>query len=256
MMPAVVAHYHANNGNDWTKEKENDSMWKCLGQSGTYDPHELKFEPSTSPSHLSNPHHFQVSTPSFPSHPIVDLGQTYINDRSHPIYSSNPMSTMVPLAPTQSVPLATSNPPHQMLGPRYSGGSTGSNVLMLPPTHHPRGGSLPDLRSGNVFSPQQISFSTTPSPPTSTNQQHFFSGSSPHKNGDGDLYVLVNWPKRIIDEKSFQSIFFYRVLNNRYHQILAHWNRVQVFVVVTVRSAKWNKHHHVDKIPHHQTFHR
>jgi hypothetical protein len=109
-------------------------------------------------------------------------------------YTLSQMAT--PIGPTTSLPSSTmvsnpSNNTHTLLGPRYSGGSTGSNVLMLPPNHHPRGGSLPDLRTDNSYHhQQQISFSTTPSPPTSITQ-HFFRSSSPQQNGDTDLYIFV-----------------------------------------------------------------
>jgi len=165
---------------------------------------DIKYEPSlySPPSHQL--HHLQVSNSPFQQHHQFDLNHNinhnYNNGRTNVVYSLSQMAT--PIGPTTSLPTqpVASTPSHNthvLLGPRYSGGSTGSNVLMLPPNHHPRGGSLPDLRTENTFHHQPLSFSTTPSPPTSITH-HFFRSSSPQQNGDGDLYALVN---NIVKEK-------------------------------------------------------
>lgn len=170
---------------------------------------DIKYEPiSYSPHHQA--HHLQVSNPSFPQQQQQhvhqfdfnhNLNQNYINGRANVTYPSSQMVT--PFGPTTSLPspaIVPSPSPntHALLGPRYSGGSTGSNVLMLPPNHHPRGGSLPDLRTDSSYHHQQMSFSTTPSPPTTTAQHHFFRSSSPQQNGDADLYIFVRIISRII----------------------------------------------------------
>jgi len=188
---------------------------------------DIKYEPSlySPPSHQL--HHLQVSNSPFQQHHQFDLNHNinhnYNNGRTNVVYSLSQMAT--PIGPTTSLPTqpVASTPSHNthvLLGPRYSGGSTGSNVLMLPPNHHPRGGSLPDLRTENTFHHQPLSFSTTPSPPTSITQ-HFFRSSSPQQNGDGDLYALVN---NIVKEKQkiYMRLFYIRVLNNNYHQELDH----------------------------------
>ena len=200
MMPTVVAHYHAR------LENENNGMllafrpfplqtFFCCPSTDHMPNFDMNdtMEPSTYSLHQ---HHLQVSNSHFPQHHQLDLNHSlhhnYANGRTNVHYPSS----QVPTQGTPATSLAaqtigsSSNHAHAALGPRYSGGSTGSNVLMLPPNHHPRGGSLPDLRTGNAFHPQQSSFSTTPSPPTSV-AQHFFRSSSPQENGDGDLYVLV-----------------------------------------------------------------
>ncbi|CAF2494030.1 unnamed protein product [Rotaria sp. Silwood2] len=180
MMPSVVAHYHARIDNDNN------------GQAPNYDLNDIKYDSiSYSPHH--HPHHLQVSSSPFQQHHQFDLNHNlnhnYMNGGANIVYSLSQIAT--PIGPTTSLPTqpivsSPSNNTHTLLGPRYSGGS---NVLMLPPNHHPRGGSLPDLRTENAFHHQQISFSTTPSPPTSTTQ-HFFRSSSLQKNGDDDLYAL------------------------------------------------------------------
>jgi hypothetical protein len=151
---------------------------------------DIKYEPS-SYSHHPHHHHLQVSNSPFQQHHQFDfnhnLNHNYINGRANVVYPLSQIAT--PIQPTTSLP-SPSNNTHTLLGPRYSGGSTGSNVLMLPPAQHPRGGSLPDLRTENAYHHQQLSFSTTPSPPTSITH-HFFRSSSPQQNGDGDLYILV-----------------------------------------------------------------
>lgn len=160
-----------------------------LDQAAMYQMTEMKFDIS---SYTPHQHNLQVSNVSSQRHPSYDANPNYHTDRSLGFYPSSPIPS------TASVPVQTIAPPsstnaHTNLGPRYSGGSTGSNVLMLPPAHHPRGGSLPDLRAGNAFHPQQLSFSTTPSPPSSINRD-FFRSSSPQDNGDPDLYILVRSP--------------------------------------------------------------
>lgn len=170
---------------------------------------DIKYEPiSYSPHHQA--HHLQVSSPSFPQQQQqqqqqvhqFDFNQNYINGRTNVTYPLSQMAT--PFGPTTSLPSPAVVPSpspntHTLLGPRYSGGSTGSNVLMLPPNHHPRGGSLPDLRTDSSYHHQQVSFSTTPSPPTTTTaQHHFFRSSSPQQNGDGDFYILVRLLSRTI----------------------------------------------------------
>jgi hypothetical protein len=154
---------------------------------------DIKYEQSSySPYHYQQ-QQMQISNSPFQQHHQFDFNHNYNNGRSNLAYPLSHIPT--PIAPTTSLPTqpivsSPSNNTHTLLGPRYSGGSTGSNVLMLPPNHHPRGGSLPDLRTGNAIHHQQLSFSTTPSPPTSTTQQ-FFRSSPPQQNGDGDLYILV-----------------------------------------------------------------
>jgi hypothetical protein len=178
---------------------------------------DIKFEPSLySPHyhhHQQQQQHLQVSNCQYQQqqqHQFDlnhNLNHNYINGRANVVYPLSQIPT--PIGPTVSLPtqtvgLSISNNTHTLLGPRYSGGSTGSNVLMLPPNHHPRGGSLPDLRTGNGFQHQQSSFSTTPSPPTST-IQHFFRSSPPQQNDDADLYILV---KKYKNEKYFYSDLF------------------------------------------------
>ncbi|CAF1098707.1 unnamed protein product [Rotaria sordida] len=185
MVPSVVAHYHA--------RIENDNN----GQATNYNLNDIKYESlSYSPHH--HPHHLQVSNLPFQQHQHqfdlnhnlnYNLNHNYINGRTNVVYPLSQIAT--PIGPTTSLPTQpiVSSPPnntHTLLGPRYS---SGSNVLMLPPNHHPRGGSLPDLRTENAFHHQQVSFSTAPSPPTST-IQYFFRSSSLQKNGDDDLYIL------------------------------------------------------------------
>jgi hypothetical protein len=160
---------------------------------------DVKYEQSSySPYHHQQQQHqqMQMSNSPFQQNHQFDFNHNYNNGRSNVAYPLSQMLTPIGLGPTTSLPtqpvvsLQQSNNTHALLGPRYSGGSTGSNVLMLPPNHHPRGGSLPDLRTGNGILHQQSSFSTTPSPPTCTTQQ-FFRSNSPQQNGDGDLYILV-----------------------------------------------------------------
>lgn len=186
MMPTVVAHYHAR------MENENNVPM--------FDLNNVKYEPVPYSAH-SQGHHLQVANSPYTQQSQVqtqhqfDLNHNYHNGRTNPVYPLSQMAT--PFGPTTSLPNPpiVSNPataiPHATLGPRYSGGSTGSNVLMLPPNHHPRGGSLPDLRTENSFHHQQVSFSTVPSPPTPATQQ-FFRSSSPQQqqNGDSDLFLL------------------------------------------------------------------
>ncbi|CAF3363091.1 unnamed protein product [Rotaria socialis] len=181
MMPSVAAHYHARMDNDNN------------GQPSNYDMNDIKYDSSSYSSHQHLPPHFQISNSPFQQHQHFDfnhnLNYNYMNGRSNVAYPLPQIPT--PIAPTTSLPTqpAPSSPSphtHTLLGPRYSGGS---NVLMLPPNHHPRGGSLPDLRTENAFHHQQVSFSTTPSPPTTT-AQHFFRSSSLQQNGDVDLYAL------------------------------------------------------------------
>jgi hypothetical protein len=203
MMPSVVAHYHARMENDNNgiynksinkKKRKEKKILYSLGQMSNYDMNDIKYEPL---SYSPHPHHLQVSNSHFQQHHQFDLNHNlnhnYINGRTNFVYPLSQMAT--PIGPTTSLPTQTVvSPPssnnHTLLGPRYSGGSTCSNVLMLPPTHQPRGGSLPDLRTENAYHHQQLSFSTIPSPPTSATQ-HFFRSSSPQQNGDGDLYILV-----------------------------------------------------------------
>lgn len=183
---------------------------------------DIKYEP-TSYSH--HPHHLQVSNSPFQQQQQQqqqtqqsnqfdfnhNINHNYINGRTNITYPLSQMPT--PIGPTTSLPSPNvvstpSNNTHALLGPRYSGGSTGSNVLMLPPTHQPRGGSLPDLRTENAYHYQQSSFSTIPSPPTST-IQHFFRSSSPQQqqqNGDADLYILVRI-KTFLQKNYFTHLF-------------------------------------------------
>lgn len=167
-------------------------------QTPNYDLNDIKYDSGSYSSHPHHPHHLQVSNSPFQQHHQFDfnhnLNHNYMNGRTNVVYPLSQVAT--PIAPTTSLPSqpVASSPSspntHTLLGPRYSGG--GSNVLMLPPNHHPRGGSLPDLRTENSFHHQQISFSTTPSPPTTATQQ-FFRSTSLQKNGDGDLYILVKF---------------------------------------------------------------
>jgi len=167
----------------------------------------VKYEPVSYSAH-PQAHHLQVSNSLYTHQSQVqsqqpqqfDFNHNYHNGRTNVVYPLSQMAT--PFGPTTSLPNQpivsnpTTNMPHVMLGPRYSGGSTGSNVLMLPPNHHPRGGSLPDLRTDNSLHHQQISFSTTPSPPAS-GTQHFLRSSSPHQqNGDNDLFLFVRISRR------------------------------------------------------------
>jgi hypothetical protein len=147
----------------------------------------MKFETSMHPTHA---HHLQVTHVPFQDHLHFDLNQNYVPDRSQAMYSPIPLGPSISM-PTQSTTPSVSSNAHPMLGPRYSGGSTGSNVLMLPPAHQPRGGSLPDLRTGNSFHSQTVSFPTVPSPPSSLAPQ-FFRILSTQENSEADLFILVN----------------------------------------------------------------
>ena len=168
---------------------------------------DVKFESHNQGNHL---HHLQVNSSPFQAHQPCDfnhhMNQNYINDRSHPIYPNTPITATASLPSHSPTPSSAANT-HAMLGPRYSGGSTGSNVLMLPQPHHSRGGSLPDLRTGNVFHPQQISFSTTPSPPTNTNQ-HFFRSTSPQDSSDIDRYLMVTNLNDFFNDESIDIDWF------------------------------------------------
>jgi hypothetical protein len=146
---------------------------------------DVKFE---SPTYPSGQHyqHLQVSNSQFQPQYYYDL-----NNNNYANGSTNAFYPPTQSFPQQTMMSPTTNNTHTLLGPRYSSGTNNSNVLMLPPNQNPRGGgSLPDLRVGNGYNNQQTSFSTVPSPPTST-QQQFFRSSSPQQNSDGDLYVLV-----------------------------------------------------------------
>jgi hypothetical protein len=137
--------------------------------------------PPYSAHHQHN--HLQVSDSQFQQNHYYDLNNNnYMNDRTNVFYP--------PLQ--QNVGSSTTNNSHTLLGTRYSGENSYSNVLMLPPNQHSRnGGSLPDLRAGNIYNNnQQLSFSTVSSPPTSTSQ-HCFRSSSPQQNSNGDYFMLV-----------------------------------------------------------------
>ena len=155
-----------------------------LDQQMNPDMIDVKYEPQLYPG--GHQQHLQVSNSQFSQQQnYYDLNNNnYRNGQTNLFYSQ---------AEGQSMQQQTmvSNNTHMQLGARYSGGTHNSNVLMLPPNQYPRGGgSLPDLRVDNGYNNQQTSFSTVPSPPTSTPQQ-FFRSSSPQQNSDGDLFVLV-----------------------------------------------------------------
>lgn len=172
-----------------------------------FDLNNVKYEPMSYSAH-PQAHHLQVSNSLYTHQSQVqpqqtqqfDFNHNYHNGRTNVVYPLSQMAT--PFGPTMSLPSQpvvsnpTTNMPHAMLGPRYSGGSTGSNVLMLPPNHHPRGGSLPDLRTDNSLHHQQISFSTAPSPPASATQQFLRSSSPQQQNGDNDLFLFVRISRR------------------------------------------------------------
>jgi hypothetical protein len=107
------------------------------------------------------------------------------------LYASAPAT---PLTQLNFAPSSTVNH-HPLLGPRYSGGNPTSNVLMVPSSHHPRGGgSLPDLRTGEIFHHPPGYFSANPSTPTSAavTQRFFRSSETSHNNHhNGDLSILV-----------------------------------------------------------------
>ena len=182
-MPSVVAHYHVRIDND-NNRMYNDYFlsnifFKFLDQIQNYNFNDIKYE-----SLSYSPHHLHVSNNSSFQQQQFDFNHNSVNGRVHMTF---PLSqTSIPIEPTQSVP--SSNNTHVLLGARSS---SGSNVLMLPPNHHPRGGSLPDLRSENSFHHPQLSSSTISSPPTSTPLQTIFRLSSLQKNGNDDLYILV-----------------------------------------------------------------
>jgi hypothetical protein len=147
---------------------------------------DIKLEPPPYGVHQQQQqqHHLQVSNSQFQPQHHYDLNNNnYVNDRTNQYY---------PSIPQQNIGSSTTDTPHALLGPRFSGENNNSNVLMLPPNQNIRGGgSLPDLRTGNVYNNnQQISFSTVPSPPTSTSQ-HCFRSSSPQQNSNGDFFMLV-----------------------------------------------------------------
>jgi len=158
-----------------------------LDQQLNYNMNDIKLEPPSYSAHQQQQqqYHLQASNSQFQPDHYYDLNNNnYVNDRTNQFY---------PPILQQNVGSSTTDTPHTLLGPRYSGGNTNSNVLMLPPNQNLRGGgSLPDLRTGNVYNNnnQQISFSTVPSPPTSTSQ-HCFRSTSPQQNSNGDFFMLV-----------------------------------------------------------------
>jgi hypothetical protein len=161
---------------------------------------DIKLEP---PSYTI--HHLQPSNCQYQTHNHYDLNNNnYANDPNNMFYS--PISQ-------QNMGSSTTNTPHALLGTRYSGENTNSNVLMLPPNQYPRGngGSLPDLRLGSVYhnnnNNQQLPFSTVASPQTSTSQ-HCFRSSPPQHNSNGDLgFMLVRKNKiQIIKSMIFLNI--------------------------------------------------
>ena len=166
-----------------------------------YEMSEMKFESPHYTTHHYAPQqqqqaaHYQVSDAHFdPPQHLYDLNNNndYANDHiySHP--SASIVTTSMPQQTVASSPLQTY---HTLLGPRYSGGNNTSNVLMLPPNQHPRGGgSLPDLRTGDVYHHTAVSYSTVPSPPMSGTQRLFRSTSpqqQQQQHNGGDLFNLV-----------------------------------------------------------------
>ena len=232
-----------------------------LGQQpSNYEMNEMKFDsphytthhyapPSQQQQQQQQPTQYQVSNAHFQTgQHLYDLNNnnnTYANEQMI-CYSSASTATTSMLQ--QTVTPSPGHTIHTLLGPRYSGGSNTSNVLMLPPNQNPRGGgSLPDLRTGDVFYHAPASYSTVPSPSTSSTQRFFRSSSPQQQNNDGDLFILVetdclNWVR-----VSHPCICF-RALNSNCHPILDLWKQVPVFAVGLVLSVKAKHPHLVDRI--------
>ena len=192
------------------------------------------------------PAQYQVSDAHFQTgqhfYDLNNNNNTYANEQMN-CHSSASIATTSMLQQT-----VTSSSGHTLLGPRYSGGNNTSNVLMLPPNQNPRGGgSLPDLRTGDVFYHAPASYSTVPSPSTSSTQRFFRSSSPQQQNNEGDLFILVEADCLTWVRVSHPRIYF-RALNNNYHPILDLWKQVPVFAVGLVLSVKAKHHHRVDRI--------
>ena len=212
MMPTVAAHYHARVNHD-------DYGWSCnsfsihllsssiyLDQQLSYDVNDIEFDLSPFTGHQQqqqHQHQFQPQEQPLEQQPFQAQYPYDFNNNHH--YPQEQINMMHPLSqipmpqqqqqPTTTAPSSSHNHSHTPLGPRYSGGNSSSNVLMLPPNQNPRGGgSLPDLRMGDMnhhHHHHQVSYSTTPSPPSSATQRLFRSPSS-EQNNEADLFIWVN----------------------------------------------------------------
>ncbi|CAF1055151.1 unnamed protein product [Adineta ricciae] len=163
MMPAVVAHYHAQVDNHDNNQRID------------FDINNVKLEP---PHYGNQATYQQFHHAQMPVNHYYDLNNNnYPHDQTNMFYSSGQQ----PIAPS-----TITNQQHALLGPRFSGGNVNPNVLMLPPNQHPRsGGSLPDLRNENVFS------NTTNNHSHNHYQQPFFNTApASHSTNNDDLYAL------------------------------------------------------------------
>jgi hypothetical protein len=250
MMPTVAAHYHARANHD-------DYGWSCnyfsihllsssiyLDQQLSYDVNDIEFDLSQFNGHQQQQQQqqqqqFQPQEQPLEQQPPFQAQYPYDFNNNHH-YSHEQINLMHPLSqipmpqqPTTTTTTTTAssssshNHSHTPLGPRYSGGNSSSNVLMLPPNQHPRGGgSLPDLRMGdmNQHHHYQVSFSTTPSPPSSATQRLFRSPSS-EQNNEADSFIWVDISpslNEILIQLSLSlSLDAFRVRSNVYHRALA-----------------------------------
>ncbi|CAF1204810.1 unnamed protein product [Adineta steineri] len=170
MMPSNFTHYHTQIDNNDPNQQLNFGF------------NDIKLEASSYNNAHHHHQHLQVQ-----SNHYYDLNNNnnYCDDQGNMFY----LSAQQPIASSSST---NNNNTHTQLGPRFSCGNNNSNVLMLPPNQNSRignGGSLPDLRNGNVYNNQQLSFSTNQSQ-QQQQQQHFLRSPSPQENGDGDLFAL------------------------------------------------------------------
>ena len=208
MMPTVAAHYHARVNHDdygWSCNSLSIHLLSCsiyLDQQISYDNNDFDFDLSQFSGQQQQgpqfqPHEQPLEQQPFQAHYPYDFNNNhhYPHEQMHPMY---PLS-QIPMQQQQTTAAAASsshNHSHTPLGPRYSGGNSSSNVLMLPPNQNPRGGgSLPDLRMGdmNYHHYHQVSYSTTPSPPSSATQRLFRSPSSEYNNGtDSFIWVTIS----------------------------------------------------------------
>jgi len=171
------------------------SFVEILSQFDIYPDQQLNFDMNDiklNPPSYTGHHHLQASNSQMQPNQYFDFNNNnYANDQANLFYSPA-QALQQTLSSPAAVATTLTNTNHTLLGPRFSGGSSNSNVLMLPPNQNSRGnsGSLPDLRNGNYYNNNnnnnQLSFSTDPSPP-----QHFLRSLSPQQNSDGDLFVLV-----------------------------------------------------------------
>ncbi|CAF1025535.1 unnamed protein product [Rotaria sordida] len=172
VMPTVITHYHAQLDNEDNNQQLN------------FDINDIKYEPTSYNNVHNQPsHHLQISNSQFQSQNYYDLNNNnYTNNETNIFYPS--IQTLS--VPQQTIIPSTTN--NTILNTRYNNVNNNSNILMLPPNQHARnGGSLPDLRCGNVYNNNNNNNQQLSS--TSMTQQ-FLRSPSPQQNSDGDLFVL------------------------------------------------------------------